>query len=113
VVLIGFVAAAAVGFLSGGHPVVPLPAVPIVVSGLFGYWGFGTLLLIALGATVGSGLAARPHLGKESSGRIVPLAAGKMPADMARQHSDAGSRDGGELGTGTDGPGSERRSAWR
>jgi hypothetical protein len=96
--LLALVAGAGVGFLAGGHPLAPLPAVPVGMIGFWGYRGFAIALLALLGLTAWSGITARPHLGKATSGRIVPLAAGRMQGD-----DDSSSETITEFRTGTDG----------
>jgi tetratricopeptide (TPR) repeat protein len=68
------IAAAAVGFMTGGHPVPPLPAVPVGEPGLTGARGFGVLLAALVALNLWLGVRARPRLDTAKRGRFVPLA---------------------------------------
>ncbi len=67
------VAVAGVAFMTGGHPVVPLPAAPASRGGLVGPQSFGLLLLATLALTAVIGITSRPSLGRATRGKLVPL----------------------------------------
>jgi len=67
------VAVAGVAFMTGGHPVVPLPAAPASGGGIVGPQSFGLFLLAALALAATLGITSRPSLGRATRGRLVPL----------------------------------------
>jgi hypothetical protein len=67
------VAMAGVAFMTGGHPIVPLPAAPASGGGLVGPRSLGLFLLAALALTATLGITSRPSLGRATRGRLVPL----------------------------------------
>jgi hypothetical protein len=67
------IAVTGVAFLTGGHPVVPLPAAPGSAGNMFGPQSYGLLLALTLAATAALSISARPSLGRSTRGRLVPL----------------------------------------
>jgi tetratricopeptide (TPR) repeat protein len=74
-IMVGALAAAWVGFQTGGHPIMPLPAVPVIGPLFGGGQAPGLALLLIYALTVMVGFETRPSLGTKKSGRIAPLAA--------------------------------------
>jgi hypothetical protein len=99
------VAVAGITFLTGGHPVVPLPAAPAGGGGMIGPRSLGLFLVGALALTAALGITSRPSLGRATRGRLVPLDQERL----RRQATTAGSRpieqasERGQWQTGTDG----------
>jgi hypothetical protein len=99
------VAVAGVAFLTGGHPVVPLPAAPASGGGMIGPRSLGLLLLAALALTAVLGITSRPSLGRTTRGRLVPIDQERLRRQAANlaQRPIEEAPERGPWRTGTDG----------